>query len=93
MDCQGKIKELEDEILRLNAELEKTKEHLKKYTAPESRKKYYEENKEVIKERVKEYKKKTNYIYEASPEQKKLYARRAYLKKKEKLMNQSNSDV
>ena len=59
MNYQEKIKELEEEILTLNEELQKTKEHLKKYTAPESRKKYYEQNKEKIKERVNEYKKNT----------------------------------
>jgi len=85
MDYQDKIKELEEENLRLSEELQKTQEHLKKYTAPESRKKYYEQNKEKIKEQVNEYKKNTNYIYQASPEQKKEYARRAYLKKKDKL--------
>jgi hypothetical protein len=85
MDYQEKIKGLEEENLRLSEELQKTKEHLKKYTAPESRKKYYEQNKEKIKEQVNEYKKNTNYIYQASPEQKKEYARRAYLKKKDKL--------
>ena len=85
MDYQEKIKELEEENSQLKEELLKTREHLKKYTAPESRKKYYEQNKEKIKERVNEYKKNTNYIYEASPEQKKEYARRAYLKKKDKI--------
>jgi hypothetical protein len=93
MDYQEKIKELEEEILRLNNELQKTKEHLKKYTAPESRKKYYEQNKEKIKERVNEYKKNTNYIYEATPDQKKEYARRAYLKKKNKLKNEENINI
>jgi hypothetical protein len=85
MDYQEQIKGLEEEILRLSEELQKTKEHLKKYTAPESRKKYYEQNKEKIKDKVNEYKKNTNYIYEASQEKKKEYARRAYLKKKDKL--------
>ena len=45
----AKIKQLEEE-------LEKTKEHLKKYTAPKERmKKYYENHKEEIK--------KTHYKY------------------------------
>jgi hypothetical protein len=43
----------------------------------------YENNKEEIKEKVKEYKQ-TNK-YNPSPEQKKKWARTAYLKKKEKL--------
>ena len=46
---------------------------------------YYENHKEDIKKKVKEYKEKTNYIYEVSPEKKKEYARTAYLNKKEKL--------
>ena len=93
MDYQSKIKELEEEISQLKEELLKTKEHLHKYTAPESRKKYYEHNKEKIKERVNEYKKNTNYIYESSPEQKKEYARRAYLKKKDKLKKEENLNI
>ena len=93
MDYQDKIKELEEKNLRLSEELQKTKEHLKKYTAPESRKKYYEQNKEKIKEQVNEYKKNTNYIYQASPEQKKEYARRAYLKKKDKLKKEENLNI
>ena len=93
MDYQDKIKKLEEENLQLSEELQKTKEHLKKYTAPESRKKYYEQNKEKIKEQVNEYKKNTNYIYQASPEQKKEYARRAYLKKKDKLKKEENLNI
>ena len=80
MDKDEKIKELEEE-------LQATKEHLKKYTAPSYKKEYYEQNKDVIKERNANYKKNTNYKYEPTPEKKKEYARRAYLKKKEKLQN------
>ena len=36
------IEQLKEEIIRLKNELEKTKEHLKKYTAPASKKQYYE---------------------------------------------------
>ena len=77
MDKDEIIKELAEENTKLKEELQATKEHLKKYTAPASRKEYYEKNKEVIKERVKNYK--------PTPEQKKEYNRREYLKRKEKL--------
>jgi len=76
---------LEDENKKLQDELIKTKEHLKKYTAPSNMKKYYENHKEEIKQKVKEYKEKTNYVYIPSPEQKKEWARTAYLNKKAKL--------
>jgi hypothetical protein len=83
---EEKIKEILEENAKLKEELEATKEHLKKYTAPPSRREYYERNKEKEKSRVKDYQQRTNYksTYVASPEKKKEYARRAYLKKKEK---------
>jgi hypothetical protein len=91
MDYQLRIKELEEENAKLKEELHATKEHLKKYTAPASSKVYYEKHKEEQKQRVKEYQQRTNYKsdYKATPEQKKEYARRAYLKKKEKLKNET----
>ena len=79
MDKDEKIKELEEE-------LQATKEHLKKYTAPASRKVYYERNKEKEKQRAKEYKEKTNY--KSTPEQRKEYNKISYLRRKEKLQNE-----
>jgi hypothetical protein len=76
--------ELLEKIKSLEQELNETKEHLKKYTAPSNMKKYYENHKEEIKNKVNEYKKKTNYYENLSPDKKKEYARRAYLKQKEK---------
>ena len=76
MDDKDKIKELEEELQITKQELQETKEHLKKYTAPSYKKEYYEKNKDVINERNKKYK--------PTPEQKKLYHRREYLKRKEK---------
>ncbi len=67
----------------LEEELNQTKQHLNIYTM--KNKKYYENNKEEHKQRVKEYKEKTNYSANLSSEKKKEYARRAYLNKKEKL--------
>ena len=83
-----RIAELEKQNEQLKNELEETKAHLKKYTAPASSKKYYQEHKEEHKQRVREYQKRTNYKSESkhipSTEQRKEYNRRAYLKKKEK---------
>ena len=86
MDNEEKIKALEEKNAKLEEELQATKEHLKKYTAPASRQVYYEKNKEVIKERVKKYNKDKNY--KPTPEQKKEYNKQSYLKRKEKLKNE-----
>lgn len=93
MDDKALIKELIEKNAKLEEELLATKEHLKKYTAPASRKEYYETNKEAIKERNNNYKKNTDYKYEPTPEKKKEYARRAYLKKKEKLQKEQNDNI
>jgi hypothetical protein len=74
------IKQLENE----NKEL---KEKLKNYTAPKRSKTFYENHKEDVLQKNKEYKEKTNYYANLSPEKKKEYAKRAYLNKKEKLKN------
>ena len=86
MDNEEKIKEMEQQISNLETELQATKEHLKKYTAPASRKVYYERNKEKEKQRAKEYKEKTNY--KSTPEQRKEYNRISYLRRKEKLQKE-----
>jgi hypothetical protein len=75
MDYEAKFKELEAENLKL-------KEQLNKYLL--KNKTYYENNKEKHKQQVKEYQKHNK----PTPEKKKEYARRAYLKKKEKLKQQ-----
>ena len=75
--------ELKQKIILLQLELEHTKEHLKQYTAPSRSKKYYENNKEEIIEKVKNYKK--HYKYTPTEEQKKKWSRTAYLNKKAKL--------
>ena len=76
-----KIKLYEDRILNLEKELQETKEHLKKYTAPQCKKAYYEKNKEEIKQKTKEYRQ----TYQPTEEQKKKWARTAYLNKKAKM--------
>lgn len=77
------INKILQENTRLKDELQATKEHLKKYTSPASRKAYYENNKEAVIQRVKKYNKENNY--KPTPEQKKEYNRQSYLRRKEKL--------
>ena len=72
---------MKDENEKLLIELQETKQHLKKYTAPAYKKEYYENNKDEIKEKIKEYRQNN----QPTEEQKKKWARTAYLKKKEKL--------
>ena len=77
------MEELLQEIAMLTEENAKLKSQLENYN--NSRKAYYEKNKEKHIENVKKYKEETNYTYKPTTEQKKEWARRAYLKKKEKL--------
>ena len=71
----------EEKIIYLQEELEKTKEHLKKYTAPSYKKKYYENNKEKLLEKIK--------LNPAPPEKRKEYNRQSYLRRKEKLIKET----
>ena len=81
-----RIAELENELALMAEELEKTKLHLKRYTAPERNRKFYENNTELIKEKNRVYKELNNY--KSTPEQRKIVNRRAYLKRKERLLNE-----
>ena len=77
--------ELKQKIRELETKLAETQEHLKKYTAPSRSKKYYDTHKEIIKQ-------KTQIINKVTPitsEKKKEYNRREYLKRKEKLKNET----
>ena len=86
MDKDLNIKALEEKNAHLESELQLTKEHLKKYTAPASRKEYYKNNKDIINERNRKYKENTNY--KPTSEQKKEYNKQAYLRRKEKLQKE-----
>ena len=93
-----------EKIQQLELKNKELEEKLQKYTNSDGHKRYYEKNKETVIQKAndenhkeeliqknKEYKEKTNYVYEVSPEKKKEYARRAYLNKKKKLLNQENN--
>ena len=79
MEDQMKIENLEKENEELKQRVAELEEKLKKYTAPARSKTYYENHKEELIQKTKEYKD------NLSSEKKKEYARRAYLKKKEKM--------
>ena len=65
------------EIEELRGKVSELEEKLKKYTAPSRSKKFYENHKEELLEKMKKYK--------PSPEKLKETNRKAYLKRKEKL--------
>ena len=77
------IQLLQEENEKLKIDLYETKEHLKKYTAPAYKKIYYENNKEEIKQKVKEYKEKNNHIVSKDVISER--NKKAYQKKKEKM--------
>ena len=74
------VSQLEEQIKQLTQELNDTKEHLKKYTAPSRSKTFYENHKEELLEKMKKY--------TPSPEKIKEKNKKAYLKRKEKLAQQ-----
>jgi hypothetical protein len=80
----NKLKITEEENKKLQDELIQTKEHLKKYTSPSNMKKYYQNHKEEIIKKVKEYKKNNNYNPIIDAEKRKEYNKIAYKKRKEK---------
>lgn len=81
-----------DELIKenkgLKEEVEKLKKQLENYN--NSRKLYYEKNKEIIKEKAKEGLKR---IAEENPDKIKEYRRKAYLKQKEKKKQKELSEV
>ena len=75
MDKDEIIKELAEKNAKLEEELQATKEHLKKYTAPTRYKAYYENHKQELLEKMK-----SNPI---PSDKRKEYNKKYYLKKKE----------
>ena len=81
MDCNTRLNE---DLKIKNAELE---ERLKKYTNGDNHKRYYEKNKEQVKELGSNYLQK---LKEENPEKLKEYRRRAYQKRKERLLQEQS---
>lgn len=85
----------DERIAALQNEIIQLKQQLEKYTNNERHKKYYEKNKERVKQNAREY---LNKLKEQNPEKLKEYRHRAYLKRKERLVitadatNESTND-
>ena len=82
-----RMEELLQEIAMLKEENAKLKSQLENYN--NSRKAYYEKNKDVVNEKAKERLKK---LAQENPDKIKEYAKRAYLKRKEKLKQKEDGE-
>ena len=81
-----KIRKENEDLKIKNAELE---ERLKKYTNGDNHKRYYEKNKEQVKELGSNYLQK---LKEENPEKLREYRRRAYQKRKEKMKQEQPTE-
>lgn len=77
------VSELYTENAKLKLENEELKIHLQKYTS--SQQNYYQKNKDIINAKAKDRLKK---LAETNPEKIKEYRKTAYLKRKEKAINE-----
>ena len=82
--------ELKNENEKLKEKIIELEEHLRKYTNGNNHKKYYESNKEQVKEKGKIYLQK---LKEENPEKLKEYRQRAYQKRKEKMIKIKNENT
>lgn len=78
---EAKLQELEFENAILKQKIQELENRLLTYTNNQRHKKYYEENKDAIKQKANQYLKK---LATDNPDKLKEYRHRAYLKQKEK---------
>jgi hypothetical protein len=78
----------DEKIASLQQEIQALKTQLEKYTNNERHRKYYEKNKERVKENAKQY---LNKLKEENPDKLKEYRHRAYLKRKEKMTTEETA--
>jgi hypothetical protein len=84
------MEELQKENEELKLKVQELEERLKKYTNGENHKRYYEKNKDKIKEQGSTYLKK---LKEENPDKLKEYRRTYYLKKKEEKEKMKEENV
>jgi predicted MPP superfamily phosphohydrolase len=92
MNIYNNMDGLEQENLLLKHKIQELEERLKKYTNGDNHKRYYEKNKDKVKEIGANY---LNKLKEENPEKLKEYRRTYYLKKKEKVKqnDQNNNNI
>ena len=84
-------RDLREQLVHLQLQNNNYKIQLEKYTNNERHKRYYEQNKDRVKENAKMY---LNRLKTENPDKLKEYRHRAYLKRKEKLITVSvNEDI
>ncbi len=88
MNSTDEISEMKQKIEKMEIYIKELEEHLKKYTNNNRHLKYYENNKEVVKERTKNYMEKMKV---ENPEKLKEWRRNYYLKKKEKIQSENTT--
>jgi predicted MPP superfamily phosphohydrolase len=92
MNIYNNMDGLEQENVLLKQKIQELEERLKKYTNGDNHKRYYEKNKDKVKEIGANY---LNKLKEENPEKLKEYRRTYYLKKKEKMKqdDQNNNNI
>jgi hypothetical protein len=89
MNSIDEITELKQKMEKMENYIKELEEHLKKYTNNNRHLKYYENNKDVVKERTKHYMEK---LKTENPEKLKEWRRNYYLKRKEKTQNENTAN-
>lgn len=84
------INKLLQEKLVLTEIVTNLRKQLEKYTNNNRHKKYYEQNKDKVKENAKQY---LNRLKTDNPEKLKEYRHRAYLKRKDKILKQEHENT
>jgi predicted MPP superfamily phosphohydrolase len=90
MNIYNNMDGLEQENILLKQKIQELEERLKKYTNGDNHKRYYEKNKDKVKEIGANY---LNKLKEGNPEKLKEYRRTYYLKKKEKMKQDNKNDA
>ena len=88
MSLEERVLQLENENNALREELDTTRAHLKKYTSTNSGRNYYTKNKIAIMEKNKLRK----TLNPTTPEMRKIYNQRSYLKRKQKEVEQTEKN-